>query len=327
MATAGDLEREADHNGYGLLIRAGYSGGDAMVESSGNARREAGVRAGRPVLEDASQTAGTDRISEGADENGECLESTGDAGELLFRPIFRRDPLQRSARSRQPAGADGGGPGGAPGGSQAGRCRGLTRCWPTLIAIWAPRPCGPEGEELKGSGKKDNRNWILKRTAEEVSRKSSMLRPKGQAALAENRSKAESLYREAIKDAPQLGDPHRGIGMLYEDESKKVEAERRNTAEYLKLKPLPNASDRPRIARRLEKLTNPLACWLILGSLNTEKKMNRRQITFALIDSDGREQRSRVLSTELLRRYATPERVRSGGCAWSRSTLNWTVSA
>lgn len=111
----------------------------------------------------------------------------------------------------------------------------------------------PEGDELKGSGKKDNRNRVLKRTAEEE-QKELGASSKGQSALAENRSKAESLYREAMEDSPQLGDPHRGRGMLYEDESKKTEAETEHR-EYLRLA-APDTNDRVRIERRLERLAN-----------------------------------------------------------------------
>jgi hypothetical protein len=109
----------------------------------------------------------------------------------------------------------------------------------------------PEGDELKGDGKRNNRNRVLKRTAEEEQKELDASLT-GQRALAENRSKAELLYREAIKESPQFGDPHRGLGMLYEDESMKAEAEA-EYREYLKLAAA-GANDRVRIDRRLEKL-------------------------------------------------------------------------
>ena len=109
----------------------------------------------------------------------------------------------------------------------------------------------PEGDELKSGGKKDNRKRVLKRTEEEE-QKELDASVAGQRALAENRSKAESLYREAMTESPQLGGPHRGIGMLYEAESKTAEA-RAEYREYLTLAPA-DANDRERIGRRLEKL-------------------------------------------------------------------------
>jgi Flp pilus assembly protein TadD len=114
----------------------------------------------------------------------------------------------------------------------------------------------PAQDDLTPEAKKQNRNRILKRTAEEEQRDLAAL-PGGQETLAKNRARAESLYRQAIQKAPQLPEPHRGLGMLYEDESKDADALAEYT-QYLTLAP-PGAMDRLRIERRLVKLQNGTA--------------------------------------------------------------------
>ncbi len=75
----------------------------------------------------------------------------------------------------------------------------------------------------------------------------------GREALASNRSKAESLYFAAIAANPNSADPHRGLGMLYQEEARLTDAER-EYREYLRLTS-PKALDRLRIERRPEDVT------------------------------------------------------------------------
>ncbi len=246
-----ELEKQADVNGYSLLIHAGYSG-NAMPEALETLddrlefERFEPFWKTHPKLQEriawAKEMAKTENPPNPRDtpENYYFKQ---------FSSVIRFD-IQLDLDSRRARTA-------------VDRAQRLVAHSPgdaaslTLLAD-AYRDLGaktarPEGDELKGRGKKDNRKRVLKRTAEEE-QKELDASAKGQSALAENRSKAESLYREAMKDSPQLGDPHRGIGMLYEDESKKIEAES-EYREYLKLAAA-DASDRVRIDRRLEKLAS-----------------------------------------------------------------------
>lgn len=113
------------------------------------------------------------------------------------------------------------------------------------------RTVKPDGEELTSHGKKENRKRLLKETPEEEQEQLASLTD-GQRTLTENRAKAESLYQQAIRRAPQLAEPHRGLGMLYDEESRKPDAAAEYRA-YLNLAPA-DAVDRLRIERRLEKV-------------------------------------------------------------------------
>jgi predicted Zn-dependent protease len=260
-----DLEKEADSDGFGLLIHAGYSG-DALAEALETLddrlefERVEPFWKTHPKLREriawAKQMAKTENASNPRDTPENYYFEQ-------FSSVIRFD-IELDLDSRRARTA-------------VDRAQRLVMHSPgdatnlTLLAD-AYRGLGaktarPEGDELKGAGKKDNRNRVLKRTAEEEQKELDAL-PTGQRALAENRSKAESLYRKAIKDSPQLADPHRGIGMLYESESKKTEAEA-EYREYLKLAAA-DANDRARIGRRLEKLaSSPLSN---TKQANTEKK-------------------------------------------------------
>lgn len=109
----------------------------------------------------------------------------------------------------------------------------------------------PLPREQTEEGIKEQRTLMLKRTPAEE--QSILLEsPGGPAALAENRTGAESLYKQSIADDPALADPHRGLGALYEDEGKPSEAAA-EYREYLKIAPA-DAVDRLRISRRVGKL-------------------------------------------------------------------------
>jgi predicted Zn-dependent protease len=111
----------------------------------------------------------------------------------------------------------------------------------------------PDQEELSKHGKDIARKQILKLTSAEEQR-SLLSTEAGKAIMAENQAKAEQLYKEAIVADPHLPDPHRGLGMQYQDEGKHTDAAR-EYRQYLDLAS-PRAVDRLRIERRLEALTN-----------------------------------------------------------------------
>lgn len=247
-----DLERAADRGGYSLLIHAGYPG-SAMVESLETLDEKLEFEPVEPFWKTHPKLQ--ERIASAKElvktENSPSPRVTPENDYFQhFSSVIRFD-VQLDLDSRRARTA-------------VDRSQRLVAHTPgdatslTLLAD-AYRDLGaktprPEGDELENEGKKDNRKRVLKRTEQEE-QKELDASPKGQTALAENRSKSESLYREAIQDAPQIGDPHRGLGMLYEDESKKSEAET-EYREYLKLASA-DANDRARIERRLEKLATP----------------------------------------------------------------------
>ena len=109
----------------------------------------------------------------------------------------------------------------------------------------------PAEKESTPGGQAAMRKQMLKMTAEEEQTK--LLKdPSGASTLEANRAKAESLYREAISRDPALAEPHRGLGMLYQDEGKSVDAVTEYQA-YLDLAAA-KALDRLRIQRRIESL-------------------------------------------------------------------------
>jgi len=246
-----ELEKEADTGGYSLLIHAGYSG-NAMAEALETLddklefERVEPFWKTHPKLQERIALAKEMAKTENAPNQRNTPENSYfDQFSSVIRFDIQLDLDSRRARTavdraqrlvaRSP-----------------GDATSLTLLADAYRGLGA-KTARPEGDELESGGKKENRKRALKRTAEEE-QKELDASAKGQRALAENRSKAESLYREAMQDAPQLGDPHRGIGMLYEDESKKTEAEA-EYRQYLNLA-APDANDRVRIDRRLERLSS-----------------------------------------------------------------------
>ena len=260
-----DLEREADSDGFSLLINAGYSG-NAMADALETLDERLEFERVEPFWKTHPKLQ--ERIALAKEmAKRENAQHPWDTPENYYFEQFSsviRFAIQLDLDSRRARTA-------------VDRAQRLVAHSPgdatslTLLAD-AYRGLGaktarPEGDELQSGGKKENRKRVLKRTAEEE-QKELDVSATGQRALADNRSKAESLYREAMHDSPQLGDPHRGIGMLYEDESKKTEAEA-EYREYLKLAAA-DANDRLRIDRRLEKLaSSPVSN---TKQANTEKK-------------------------------------------------------
>ncbi len=107
----------------------------------------------------------------------------------------------------------------------------------------------PDAAETTQSGKEIARKHRLKFTAEEEQR-ALLATDTGKSTLQANQSQAEKLYLAAIAGDSHLADPHRGLGMLYQDQGRYTEAARQYRT-YLDLCP-PSAIDRLRIERRLE---------------------------------------------------------------------------
>jgi predicted Zn-dependent protease len=78
-------------------------------------------------------------------------------------------------------------------------------------------------------------------------------KPGGAEMLKANRAAAERLYREAIAQQPSLPAAHRGLGMLYQEQSRNADAAR-EFSRYLELAPA-DAVDRLRIQRRLDQVS------------------------------------------------------------------------
>lgn len=244
-----DLERDADHGGYGLLVHAHYDG-KAMIDTFEILDERIEYEPiepfwrTHPKLRERIATAKALALEESPAHPRETAES--DYFEHLAGVIRYNIGLDLESRRARTA---------------VDRAEHLVRWAPgdaqdiSLLAdaysALGAKTAKPAGEELTAAGKKENRNRVNKHTELEEEQALAAT-PDGRRALAENRSKAEALYKEAMQTDPKLGDPHRGLGMLYEDESKRVEAQA-EYREYLKLAP-PDAIDRLRIARRLEKL-------------------------------------------------------------------------
>jgi tetratricopeptide (TPR) repeat protein len=80
--------------------------------------------------------------------------------------------------------------------------------------------------------------------------------PEGKAALEANRAKAEEFFQKAAALAPNLADPHLGLGMLYQDEGRKADA----SAEFRRyLELAPDGPEGLRVERRLENLRSGVA--------------------------------------------------------------------
>src|SRR5215469_11281039 len=85
-----------------------------------------------------------------------------------------------------------------------------------MFLVPARRPLHGE-DESSPHGRAEMRKRMLKLTAEEE-QKDLLKTPLGPATFESNRNQAESLYREAISLDRRFPDPHRDLGMLYQDE-------------------------------------------------------------------------------------------------------------
>ena len=113
-----------------------------------------------------------------------------------------------------------------------------------------PRTPEPNPEELTDKGKNEARKMMAKMTPQEY--EAALLKaPGGQQALESNRQSAEKNYRKALEISPDLAVPHRGLGLLYEQEHK-PEQSVQELKKYLDLEP--SAVDSPQIRRRVEAM-------------------------------------------------------------------------
>lgn len=107
----------------------------------------------------------------------------------------------------------------------------------------------PAAEESSPQGKSAARKQMLKLTAHEE-QQLLLATDVGRVTLSENHGRAEKLYRDAIAANGMFADPHRGLGMLYQDQGRYDDAAQEYRA-YLDLSP-PHTVDRFRIERRLQ---------------------------------------------------------------------------
>lgn len=113
----------------------------------------------------------------------------------------------------------------------------------------------PDADELGKRGQSDSRKRLLRMT--EMEEQSDLLKlPGGTDRKKDNQAKAEELYLSAIEQSPSSPEPHRGLGMLCEDQERFEEAAL-EFRKYLDLAP-PDAPDRLRIERRLENASRSL---------------------------------------------------------------------
>jgi predicted Zn-dependent protease len=114
----------------------------------------------------------------------------------------------------------------------------------------------PSDDERNRHGQAEHRKEYFSLTGSEE-QKRLLEKPEGRAALAGNRAQAETMYKAVLQSDPSYAPAHRGLGFLYEDESRYSEA----AAEYKTyLSTVAGTSlDHLRIDRRLaavEKLAN-----------------------------------------------------------------------
>jgi predicted Zn-dependent protease len=109
----------------------------------------------------------------------------------------------------------------------------------------------PNEQELTKHGQADHRKRYLKLTEQEEQRELMAL-PSGPAEKKVNQENSEKSYVDVIAHDPTLANAYRGLGMLYEEQSRNSEAIR-VYKQYLDLAP-PEAIDRLRIESRVKRL-------------------------------------------------------------------------
>jgi beta-barrel assembly-enhancing protease len=112
-----------------------------------------------------------------------------------------------------------------------------------------PRTPEPTPQERSSQGRGQERKMEAKLTPQEYEN-ALMAAPVGKAAWEVNRTQSEDAYNKAVEIAPNNGDAHRGLGLLYEKEQLPL----RCASEFQKyLELMPDASDAPQIRRRLQR--------------------------------------------------------------------------
>ena len=247
-----DLERDADTSGYRRLTQANYDGA-SMKRSLQILDEKLEFEPAQPFwhthpkLEERIATA--TELAKGGSPQQPRAATEDDYLEHMAAVIRYNTTLDLDSRRARTAIA---------------RMERLVKWRPndaanrTLLAdayrsLGAKTPL-PDEKEFSDSGKDTMRKRAVKLTAEEEEK--ALLKTRaGQATLQSNRDTAESLYREAIALDVKSPAPHRGLGMLYQDEAKTADASREYQI-YLDLAS-PEALDRLRIERRIEALKTP----------------------------------------------------------------------
>ncbi len=116
-----------------------------------------------------------------------------------------------------------------------------------------PKTAAPNDQELTKQGQSEHRKRYLKLTEQEEFREL-LAMPSGSAERKANLDKSEKLYIDVIAHIPTLADAYRGLGMLFEEQSRHSEAVQAYRR-YLDLAP-PDTIDRLRIESRLKRLEN-----------------------------------------------------------------------
>lgn len=111
----------------------------------------------------------------------------------------------------------------------------------------------PTLDEQGRHGQAEHRKLYFRMTEQEEQTRL-LAKPDGTATLASNYAKAERLYLRAIEQNPKYPTAHRGLGFLYEQQSKLAEAAREYRM-YLELT-AGTSLDRLRIERRLAHVEN-----------------------------------------------------------------------
>jgi len=120
-----------------------------------------------------------------------------------------------------------------------------------------PKTRTPSEEERTRHGQAEHRKEYFSMTPQEE-QKRLLAKPEGQATLRENQAMAEQLYKSVLQSDPGYAAAHRGLGFLFEQESKYGEAATEYQA-YLQMV-AGTSIDRLRIERRLatvRKLAGP----------------------------------------------------------------------
>lgn len=248
-----ELESDADAAGYGRLIRANYDGA-AMKRSLQLLDEKLEFEPTEPFWRThpklVNRIATADKLAK--TENSEHPRTVTETDYFEhMAPVIRANAILDldSRRAR----------------TAVARAQRLVNWRPddaanqTLLAdayrALGAKTAQPGEPEATPTGQATVRKHLRKFTDEEE-QKALLQKPSGPPTLESNRSQAESLYLKAIALNPALPDPHRGLGMLYQDEARPADAVREYQL-YLDLA-TPQALDRLRIERRVEALKTEL---------------------------------------------------------------------
>lgn len=252
-----DMEREADRNGMNLLVRAGYDPYAMprtfeLLDERLEFEPVEGIYRSHPKVEERRRSA-----QEMADARGLKGMRMGTEGDYLSvaAPAITYN-IQADLNSRRARTA-------------LARAKKLERWKPDapayqVLVADAYRSLGaktaqPSEEESGRHGQAEHRKRYFQLTEEEE-QKELLSKPGGPEERRANEAKAAKIYLETVGRNPEFAPAHRGLGFLYEQQSRSSDAAK-EYRRYLELTPA-DAMDRFRIEGRLkaiEKITNASA--------------------------------------------------------------------